>query len=92
MINLTEICSLTEFQRNAKEHVEQLHRTGTPRVLTVNGKAAVIVQDAAAYQKLMEEFDRLAAAESIRRSVEDMKRGAMRPLKDAMNDLQKKYG
>ena len=92
MINLTEICSLTEFQRNAKEHVERLSRTGQPQVLTVNGKAAVVVQDAAAYQKLLDNFDRLDALEGIRRGLEDMKAGRVRPLKDVMNELEKKYG
>lgn len=92
MINLTDICSLTEFQRNAKEHVERLSRTGQPQVLTVNGKAAVVVQDAAAYQKLIEEWDRLDALEGIRRGVEDMRAGRVRPLDEVMAELDAKYG
>jgi len=92
MIDLTEMCSLTEFQRNAKEHVERLNQTGKPQVLTINGKAAIVVQDAAAYQKLLEAWDRLDALEGIRRGLEDMKAGRVRPLKDVMDELQKKYG
>ena len=91
MINLTEICSLTEFQRNAKEHVERLSRTGLPQVLTVNGKAAVVVQDAAAYQKLLDDKDKLEALEAIRRSIEDMRQGRVRPFDEVMAELEAKY-
>ena len=91
MIDLTEMCSLTEFQRNAKEHVEQLNRTGRPRVLTVNGKAALVVQDAASYQKLIDEKDRLEAIAGIERGLADLKAGRVRPLRDALKDLERKY-
>lgn len=91
MINLTEICSLTEFQRNAKEHVERLSRTGQPQVLTVNGKAAVVVQDAAAYQKLLDDLDRLDALEGIRRGLEAVKQGRVKPSDQVMAELKAKY-
>ena len=48
-------------------------------VLTVNGKAELIVQDAKSYQKLLELIDRAEAIEGIRRDLESMKRGAGRP-------------
>src|SRR5919108_1657671 len=65
MIHLEDIHSLTDFQRNAKEHIQRLKETGRPEVLTVNGKAELIVQDAASYQKLLELLDRLEALEGI---------------------------
>lgn len=91
MIDLNTVCSLTEFQRNAKDHVKRLTRTGKPQVLTVNGRAAVIVQDAASYQRLLDERERLEALAGVRRGLNAMKRGRVRPLKDALNDLKRKY-
>ena len=91
MIDLNELYSLTEFQRNAKEHLERLRRTGQPQVLTVNGKAALVVQDAASYQRLLDEKERLEAMVGIRRGIEAMKRDETRPLEDALNDLKRKY-
>ena len=44
-MNLTDIHSLTDFQRNVKDHLKHLKETGRPEILTVNGKAAVVVQD-----------------------------------------------
>lgn len=57
MIDLANIRSLSDFQRNTKEHLQRLKDTGKPEVLTVNGQAEIVVQSAAAYQKLLELAD-----------------------------------
>ena len=36
-----------------------MKQTGEPIVLTVNGKAEVVVQDAKSYQQLLEKIERL---------------------------------
>jgi prevent-host-death family protein len=56
-IDLREIISLTDFQRNAKKHIVRLARTGKAQVLTVNGRASLVVQDADAYQRLLEQAE-----------------------------------
>ncbi len=50
MIDLREVRSVTEFQRNIKDYVGRLTKNKTPLVLTVNGRAALVVQDAESYQ------------------------------------------
>jgi hypothetical protein len=60
-------------------------------VLTVNGKAVVVVQDAASYQKMLDELDRAEALAGIQRGIDAMKRGEMRPLEAALDDLQDKH-
>ena len=91
MVSLTDIHSLTDFQRNAKSYLERIRRSGRPIVLTVNGKAAAVVHDAAGYQKLLDAIDRAEALGGIRRGLASMKRGEGRPLKDALEDLGRKY-
>ncbi len=60
MINLSQdIQSLSTFKRNTNEMIEQMKAKGNPLVLTVNGKAEIVVQDAAAYQKLLDKIARL---------------------------------
>lgn len=49
MIDLKDIYSLSEFQRNTRAHVEHLKQTGRPEVLTVHGQAELVVQHAEAY-------------------------------------------
>ncbi len=57
MIDLANIRSLSDFQRNTKEHLKRLKKTGEAEVLTVNGQAELVVQSAAAYQKLLAQAD-----------------------------------
>ena len=91
MVNLTDIHSLTDFQRNAKAYLTRMKRSGRPVVLTVNGKAAAVVHDAVGYQKLLEAVERAEAIAGIRRGLASMNQGEGRPLKDALEDLSRKY-
>jgi PHD/YefM family antitoxin component YafN of YafNO toxin-antitoxin module len=60
MIKPEDIGSLTDFARNTKAHLKRLKRSGRPELLTVNGKAEVVVQNASAYQRLIESLEKLA--------------------------------
>ena len=64
----TDIDSLTNFKRQTATYLKQLRATGTPVVLTVNGKAEVVVQDAAAYRRLVERRPRSSGTRRSRRS------------------------
>jgi len=59
MFRPEDITSLTDFAKNAKAHIKRLKRTGRPELLTVNGKAEVVIQNASAYQRLIEELGKL---------------------------------
>lgn len=91
MINLQDIHSLTEFARNTREHARRLKKTGRPEVLTVNGRAEFVVQDAKAYQELL---DLAAQAEHLlkmQRSLSDMEDGRVHDFEDAVSDLKKTH-
>ena len=76
MLDLTtDIRSLTEFKRNTTELVENLKRTKHPIVLTVNGKAELVVKDAESYQALLNAAELLETLKSIRRGLDQMKEG-----------------
>ncbi len=62
MFNLLDIHSLTDFQRNTRKFLERLRDSHQPMVLTVNGKAAVVMQDAESYQALLDELSEARAA------------------------------
>ena len=96
MLNLENgIDSLTNFKRQTAEYLRQLHESGSPMVLTVNGKAEVVVQDAAAYQRLVElaaRADREEAVAAIREGLADAEAGRVKPARKALKALAKKYG
>lgn len=73
-----DIQSMSTFKRETAKMVKRLKKTGKPVVLTVNGKAEVVVQDAVAYQGMVEELARLEREEiraALEESREDMKAG-----------------
>jgi prevent-host-death family protein len=91
-VNLSkDILSLTEFKRNTSECVEQMKESGRPMVLTVNGKAQLVVQDAESYQKMLDALDRAQAVEGIRRGLESIARGEGKPLKQAFAEIRRKH-
>ena len=60
MIKPEDIGSLTDFARNTKAHLKRLKRSGGAELLTAKGKAEVVVQNASAYQRLIESLEKLA--------------------------------
>lgn len=68
-----DIDSLSNFKRNTARYVKRMKKSGAPVILTVNGKAQVVVQDAESYQQMLELLDRAEAIEGIRKGLEDVK-------------------
>jgi PHD/YefM family antitoxin component YafN of YafNO toxin-antitoxin module len=91
VIDLREVRSVTEFQRNLKDYVGRLKHRKTPLVLTVNGRAEIIVQDAGSYQALIDRLDRAEAVAAIRQGMEKFERGERILLKQAERRLRKTH-
>lgn len=75
MVNLNDIHSMTGFLRDHKAHLDRLSATGRPEVLTVNGKARVVVQDVAAYQKMLDALEDANTLRVIRDGLASIDRG-----------------
>lgn len=84
-----DIRSLTDFKRNTVDLLDRIRATGNPMVLTVNGKAELIVQDAGAYQALL---DRVETLEGIQRGVADVKAGRTKPAQQVFDKLRRRHG
>ncbi|MHB1021083.1 MAG: type II toxin-antitoxin system prevent-host-death family antitoxin [Acidobacteriaceae bacterium] len=92
MIDLREVRSVTDFQRNAKEYVGKLKGSKTPLVLTVNGRAALVVQDAASYQELLDRLEELELVAAVKEGLKDAAAGRVRPARAALAEVREKYG
>lgn len=91
-IDAREIYPLTDFLRNAKAHIAHLKETGAPEVLTVNGKAEVIVQDAASYQEMLDRLERAELVDSLRQALRDVAEGRVYSLESVEAELRAEYG
>jgi hypothetical protein len=92
VIDLGDIHSLSDFQRNARAHVEHLRRTGRPEVLTVHGRAELVVQHADAYQKLLDVVAEAASVIGVHRGLQGMHAGTGEDAEDAFASLERELG
>jgi len=93
MLDITsDIQSLTTFRRRSGDFMKQLKKTKRPVVLTVKGKAAAIVQDAEAYQRLLDIAARADAEEGIRQGLDDVAHGRTRPAHEVFDRIRLKHG
>ena len=92
MIDLRQVRSVTEFQRNLKDYLGRLKEKKIPLVLTVNGRAELIVQDAESYQALLDRLERAETIAAVRQGMGQLERGEGMSLKEAERKLRKKHG
>ena len=91
MLNISrDIQSLSNFKRNTSGFIEQMKQTGQPVVLTVNGKAEIVVQDAISYQKLLDKIEKLETIAGIKQGLADIESEQTRPLTEFEREMQQK--
>ena len=92
MISIDSIQSLTDFKRNTNDHVKEIRRTGRPLVLTVNGRAELVVLDAKAYQNILEQIAYADSVREIQLGIDSVARHGARPAREAIKELAEKHG
>jgi prevent-host-death family protein len=93
MLDITkDIQSLTTFRRRSGDFLKQLRKSKRPIVLMVKGKAAAVVQDAEAYQKLLDIAALADEEEGVRQGLEDVKKGRVRPAREFLAEFEAEHG
>jgi PHD/YefM family antitoxin component YafN of YafNO toxin-antitoxin module len=72
--------------------MSRIRKSGHPVVLTINGKAELVVQDAESYQRLLELAERAEMIDFLQQSREDIEAGRTVDARKAISDLAKKHG
>lgn len=91
MIELDSIYSLTEFKRNTPQFMEKMKETHSPLVLTVNGRAELVVLDTDSFQELLNKLEYAETVQAVKEGMASFERGEGRPAKEVLSDLAKKY-
>ena len=87
-----DIQPLTYFRRKSAEAVKHLKATRRPMLLTINGKAEVVVQDARSYQRLLDIAAEADASEGIRQGLEDIAARRTRPASQVFDEIRRESG
>jgi hypothetical protein len=92
MVDTRQIHPLTDFLRNHKAHVARLKETKTPEVLTVNGRAELVVQDVESYQDMLDRLHHMETLAAIREGIASAERGELKPAEQVFAEMRAKYG
>lgn len=87
-----DIQPMTTFRNHSAEFMEHIRKTKRPVILTVNGKAAAVLQDAEAYQRLLDIAATASAQEGIRQGLMDQASGKTRSAQAVFNEFREEYG
>ena len=91
-LDLARIHPLSDFQRNSKEHIRKLKKSGKPAILTVNGKAEVVIQSADAYQTLLDDHELMESIRAISRGLDQARQGKGRTVRGFLQELAQEHG
>lgn len=86
-----DILSLTDFKRRSNALLTRMRKSRRPIILTVNGKAAMVVQTAEDHQRLLDEMEKMQAIEGIRRGLASVKAGRGRPAKEVFSEIEARH-
>ncbi|MFC3114755.1 type II toxin-antitoxin system Phd/YefM family antitoxin [Cellvibrio fontiphilus] len=88
MFTSADIYTVTDFSRKPAEHIKRLNESKRPEILTVNGRAAVVIQDAESYEKMAALADYADSLLKIRQAVDEQGRD----LQDFRQEFETKHG
>lgn len=90
MFKIEDICSMSEFVRNARSHADRLRKTQRAEVLTLNGAAELVVQNAEAYQRMLDRMDELETLVALNEAAAEIDRGEGAPAEEALTRLRQR--
>ncbi len=87
MLDSRQIYSMSDFLRNHKVHVARLKETRVPEVLTVNGRAEVVLLDTESYESMVEQIRHLKAVSAARAHMAQARKNA--PPQDPVTEAER---
>ncbi len=88
MYTTNDIYPVSDFNRKTSEHIKRVQETKKPEVLTVNGKAAVVMVDPESYDKLAQNQELLQTIKNIAIANEQHESGQTKPAKQVFQELK----
>jgi prevent-host-death family protein len=86
-LSLTEdVKTVSELKHSLRSVFEQIHQTGRPVVVTVNGKPDVVLMDAAQFERKLRALN---LASLLARGEDDIRRGRTRPARALLRELKR---
>ena len=88
MYTTNDIYPVSDFNRKTSEHIKRVQETKRPEILTVNGKAAVVIVDPESYDKMAQNQELLHSLKNIAIADEQHENGQGRPAQQVFEELK----
>jgi PHD/YefM family antitoxin component YafN of YafNO toxin-antitoxin module len=88
MLAIKEIHSLTDFLRNHRTHVDRIKESHNPELLTVKGKAEIVVLDFESFQEIVTKLNQIETIEAIKEGIAAAERGEMKPAEQIFEEMK----
>lgn len=92
MLDTRHIHPLTEFLRNHKAFIAALKENKKPEVLTVKGKAELVVMDVETYQAMADQVEEVLRITALQEALAAADRGELTDLDQAITKIKAKHG
>jgi PHD/YefM family antitoxin component YafN of YafNO toxin-antitoxin module len=92
MVQPGDIHTLNEFKQDSMRLIERIEESGRPAVLTVEGKAKVVLLDVATFERLAAAVEHLETTELLRDRLEEIGRGRGRLMLEVLEELRQEFG
>ena len=92
MLELQQTHILTDFIHNHEEHTRRIKETGVPEVLTIDGRAEFVLQDADSYEALLETLRATEDLAAVRDGLEQAEKGLGRDAREVLTEIKYKHG
>ena len=83
-----DIRPVSELKKNTRAILEQVHKTGRPVILTMNGKANSVIMDVESYEKQIKAAN---LANLLLEAERDIAEDKVRPVKTFMKDFKRDH-
>lgn len=84
-----DIYPVADFNRKPSEHIKRVQESKKPELLTVNGKAAVVLVDPESYDEMAKNQDLLDTLKTLAVANEQHENGEALPAKQVFEKLRR---
>lgn len=88
---IAETDSLASFTSDPQRYLDRLRQSGLPILLTSEGEAGIVVQDAASYQQILEKVEELETIAAVKEGLRDAAEGRTRPAREVLAEMAAKH-
>jgi len=92
MFRAEDICSMSAFVRNASTYATHLRETRRPYVLTLNGAAELVIQNAEAYQDLLDRLENLEGLRALKAAAAELEEQEGASVREILARLRRELG